>query len=104
MSNARQFKSRIMFAFVVTILVFSMFAESSVSQSPDERPKTYIIPMEDWTRNDDVNAIRLVNMLLEEEVPVYWALDQFTVGGTTYPAGTFYIKTPFSTRLDISSD
>jgi glutamine amidotransferase-like uncharacterized protein len=104
MSNARQIKSRIMFAFVVTILVFSMFAESSVSQSPDERPKTYIIPMEDWTRNDDVNAIRLVNMLLEEEVPVYWALDKFTVDGTTYPAGTFYIKTPFSTRLDISSD
>jgi glutamine amidotransferase-like uncharacterized protein len=43
-------------------------------------------------------------MLLEEEVPVYWALEEFSVGGTTYPAGTFYIKTPFNTRLNISSE
>jgi glutamine amidotransferase-like uncharacterized protein len=73
------------------------------SNAQAETPRTFIIPMEDWIKNDDVGAIEIVNQLLEEEVPVMWAQDSFTAGGVTYPAGTFYFQTPFTTRLGVSS-
>ena len=73
------------------------------SAAQAETPQTFIIPMEDWIKNDDVGAIELVNQLLEEEVPVMWAQDSFTAGGVTYPAGTFYFQTPFTATLGVSS-
>ena len=67
---------------------------------------TYIISMDrsstDWIRVNDQNVIRLVNQLLEAGVDVQWALDDFSVGNHSYPAGTFYIQTPFTTETGIS--
>ncbi len=83
---------------IAAVILFSTVMVSQTSAQADT-PATYIIPMEDWIRNDDVGVIRLVNMLLEEEVPVMWAQEAFTAGGVTYPAGTFYFQTPFTTRL-----
>ncbi|MHA1410588.1 MAG: hypothetical protein ACTSQY_09850, partial [Candidatus Odinarchaeia archaeon] len=65
---------------------------------------TYIIPLEDWIMNDDLQAFRLINILLEENVTVQWAQESFTVGGVTYPAGTMFIETPFTTKRGITSD
>jgi len=103
MNKFTQSKLKLWVSFEAIVLISSMFLGINFLQSPDEQPKAYIIPMEDWVKNDDVNTIRLINILLDEDVSVYWALDEFTVGGTTYPAGTFYIKTPFTTRHGVSS-
>ncbi len=99
-----QIRSKMLVAIVATVLVSSLFLRTNFVALSTGQPTTYIIPMEDWIRNDDVNAIRLINMLLQEDVPVFWALESFTVGGTTYPGGTFYVKTPFTTRLGVSSE
>lgn len=104
MSEILQTKKTTLVLFMATVVISSMFLRTGILQSENDQPSTYIIPMEDWIRNDDVNAIRLVNALLEEGVPVYWALEEFAAGGTTYPAGTFYIKTPFTTRHGVSSE
>jgi glutamine amidotransferase-like uncharacterized protein len=104
MSGTMQTKKMLLASLIAAVMIFSMFVRTNIVQSQNEQPTTYIIPMEDWIRNDDVNTIRLINALLEEDVPVNWALEQFTVGGTTYPAGTFYIKTPFTTRHGVSSE
>jgi len=104
MSEILQTKKTVLVLFMAAVMISSIFLRTNILQSENGQPRTYIIPMEDWIRNDDVNAIRLINALLEEGVPVYWALDEFTVGGTTYPAGTFYIKTPFTTRHGVSSE
>lgn len=104
MSGVKQVKPVMMFSLLATVLISSMLVGTNIFQSEGEQAKTYIFPMEDWVKNDDVNTIRLINVLLEEEVPVYWALDQFTVDGNTYPAGTFYVKTPFTTRQGVSSE
>lgn len=88
-------------------LVFALTAPTVSLITPYARGQgdlTYIIPLEDYLRNDDIAAIRLVNTLLEENVTVHWAMEPFTVGGVAYPAGTFYIETPFTTRNNISSD
>jgi len=103
MSDILQTKKTVLVLFMAAVMISSIFLRTNIRQSENGQPRTYIIPMEDWIRNDDVNAIRLVNALLEEGVPVYWALEEFTVGGSTYPAGTFYIKTPFTTRHGVSS-
>mgnify|MGYP005831103577 CR=1 FL=1 len=87
-------------AFALTVPTFAMIAPYTKAQGN----VTYIIPLEDYMKNDDIAAIRLVNTLLEENVTVKWAMEPFTVGGTTYPAGTMYIETPFTTRNGISSD
>ncbi|MHA1835875.1 MAG: BPL-N domain-containing protein [Candidatus Odinarchaeia archaeon] len=65
---------------------------------------TYIIPLDDWVLNDDLQAFRLVNILLEENVTVKWAQESFTANGITYPAGTIFIETPFTTKRGLSSD
>ena len=104
MNGIMKAKKTVLVLFIAAVMISSMFIGTHSVRSQEEQPNTYIIPMEDWVRNDDVNAIRLINALLEEDVPVYWALDEFTVGGTTYPAGTFYIKTPFTTRRGVSSE
>lgn len=93
---------RLLVLIIAAAMMFSMVMIPP-SSAQAEAPRTYIIPMEDWVRNDDVGAIKLVNMLLEEEVPVYWAQEAFTAGGVRYPAGTFYFQTPFTTRLGVSS-
>ena len=87
MSKMMQVKSKLLVAAVTVILVSSLFMSANFVASSNGQPTTYIIPMEDWIKNDDVNAIRLVNLLLQEDVPVSWALDSFTVGGTTFPPG-----------------
>jgi glutamine amidotransferase-like uncharacterized protein len=104
MTALAQVKRVLLVSFAVTMIMVSLLAETCVVQSQDEHPRTFIIPMEDWIKSDDVNTIRLINILLEEDVPVYWALDSFIAGGVTYPAGTFYIRTPFTTRHGVSSD
>jgi len=88
---------------LAVLLVFPVFAANNFFAKSQANP-TYIIPMEDWVKNDDMAAIKLVNQLLELGVPVKWAQEPFTVGGATYPAGTFYIETPFTTNNNISSD
>ena len=104
MNGLKKTKKIVLVLFIAAVMISSMFIRTHSVLSQDEQSKTYIFPMEDWIRNDDVNTIRLINILLEEDVPVYWALDKFTVGGSTYPAGTFYIKTPFTTRHGVSSE
>jgi glutamine amidotransferase-like uncharacterized protein len=95
---------KIILAFAVTFAIalpgFTAFANFANAQGDP----TYIIPLEDWVLNDDVAAIRLVNVLLEENVTVKWAQESFTVGGLTYPAGTIFIETPFTTSQGITSD
>lgn len=54
-------------------------------------------------RNDKA-AIRLINKLLEEGVPVQWALEEFQAGDRSYPAGTFFIQHPFHIKRSISCD
>jgi len=103
MNRLTRTKTTILVAFAIAVIGFSLFLTNDIS-SQDGQPRTYIIPMEDWVHNDDVGAVRLINILLEEGVPVYWALEPFTVGGTTYPAGTFYVNAPFATRSGISCD
>lgn len=67
-----------------------------------------LIPLDqhatDWILSDDNAIIRLVNEMLEDGVPVQWALKDFTVDGETFPAGTFYIPTPFVTNEGMTSD
>jgi glutamine amidotransferase-like uncharacterized protein len=104
MSKIMRIKPKMLVSFLAVVLISSTILRTDFLESSEDQPKTYIIPMEDWIRNDDVNTIRLINILLDESVPVYWALGEFTVSGTTYPAGTFYIKTPFITRHNISSE
>ncbi len=101
--KVKQIRPRMLVSFLAIVLLSTMFVGTNLAQPADDQPRTYIIPMEDWIRNDDVNTIRLINILLDEDVPVFWALDDFTVGGTTYLAGTFYIRTPFTTRHGVSS-
>ncbi len=104
MNGIMKTKKTVLVLFIAAVMISSMFIGTHSVISQNEQSNTYIFPMEDWIRNDDVNTIRLINILLEEDVPVYWALEEFTVGGTTYPAGTFYIKTPFTTRHGVSSE
>ncbi|MGA2309179.1 MAG: BPL-N domain-containing protein [Candidatus Bathyarchaeia archaeon] len=104
MNNVTHNRSKILVLIVSIVLISALFLRINAVQLSDGQATTYIIPIEDWIKNDDTSAVRLVNMLLQEEVPVYWALSNFTVAGTTYPAGTFYIRTPFTTRLGVSSD
>jgi len=104
MNGIMKTKKTVLVLFISAVMISSMFTGIHSVLSQNEQSNTYIFPMEDWIRNDDVNTIRLINILLEEGVPVYWALAEFTVGGTTYPVGTFYIKTPFTTRHGVSSE
>jgi len=103
MDKVKKIKVTMMTSFLIAFILLTAFTGINL-QAADNEAKTYIIPMEDWIRNEDINAIRLVNVLLEEDVPVYWALEPFMVGGSSYPAGTFYIKSPFITRKGVSSD
>jgi glutamine amidotransferase-like uncharacterized protein len=104
MIQLTRFKKIAIVALLAAIIILPVFAEQRSIPASNGQATTYIFPMEDWIRNDDVNTIKLINILLDEDVPVYWALDNFTVGGTVYPAGSFYIKTPFITRRGVSSD
>jgi glutamine amidotransferase-like uncharacterized protein len=104
MNGIMKIKKTVLVLFIAAVMITSIFIRTHSVLSQNEQSNTYIFPMEDWVRNDDVNTIRLINILLEEGVPVNWALEEFTVDGTTYPAGTFYINTPFTTRQGVSSD
>ncbi|MFX0068724.1 MAG: hypothetical protein ACFE7I_06595 [Candidatus Hodarchaeota archaeon] len=97
-------KNRIMIGLFLALAVSMPSVSISLMFASAQTDPTYIIPLDDWILNDDVAAIRLVNQLLEENVTVMWAQESFTVGGATYPAGTMYIETPFTTRHGISSD
>ncbi len=105
-------KKTISVLLVIGLVAFVLFQTNlySSAQSIDDSSDngTYIISLDkealDWIRIDDTSAINLINQLLEEEVPVSWALEDFKVGGTNYPAGTFYIETPFTTRKGIKSN
>lgn len=102
MSGTGRIKMAVLASMIIVLLSFSMFPMHDPSSGTQST--TYIIPMEDWIQNSDVNAIRLVNTLLEANVSVYWALDSFSAGGNTYPAGTFYIPTPFTAMNGLSSN
>ncbi|MFB3765188.1 MAG: BPL-N domain-containing protein [Methanotrichaceae archaeon] len=58
----------------------------------------------DRMAKSDKAAIRLINKLLENDVPVQWALEEFQAGDRSYPAGTFFVQPPFRIKQGISYD
>ncbi len=97
-------KGKLILGLVLALLFsFSPLLAAIPAFSNGDDNTTYIIPLDDL-ENDDIAAIRLVNQLLEENVTVKWAQEPFTVGTTTYPAGTMFVETPFTTRHNMSSD
>ena len=59
-------------------------------RDPDSRdPRGYILPAD---QPDFPTATELVNALLENGVIVHRATRDFTVGGTSYPAGSYVVK------------
>ena len=103
MKKTRKTLVSLILAVALILGLSTMFASATA-----EETGAIIIPMEcssvDWIRSDDKEAIKLINALLEEDVPVHWALKDFEVGGKTYPAGTFYIPTPFTTKGGLDQD
>ncbi|MFX0096894.1 MAG: BPL-N domain-containing protein [Candidatus Hodarchaeota archaeon] len=97
-------KNKIMVSLFLALAVSIPLVSVSLMFASAQTDPTYIIPLDDWILNDDIAAIKLVTQLLEENVTVMWAQESFTVGGATYPAGTMYIETPFTTRHGVSSD
>ena len=60
-------------------------------RTPELRdPRGYIIPSD---QPDFLTAIKFVNALREVNVAVHRATREFTVAGTSYPAGSFVVKT-----------
>lgn len=97
---------RIALLLVLGAMSLGLFSVVSVGVLAGDSGGTFIISMDrssiDWLRSNDQNVIRLVNQLLEEGVAVQWALDDFDVGNDRYPAGTFYVQTPFTTGTGLS--
>ncbi len=71
-------------------------------------PVSYLISLDerssDRTGGGDQAAIRLINRLLEEGVPVQWAQEQILAGERSYPAGTFFLSLPFKIESKIPCD
>jgi hypothetical protein len=60
-------------------------------RTPELRdPRGYIIPAD---QPDFLTAIKFINALREVNVTVHRATSDFTVSGTSYPAGSFVVKT-----------
>lgn len=53
------------------------------------KPKAYVIPM---IQHDPLTTVKMINTLLLSGVEIKQASKDFTVGRTTYPAGTFLIS------------
>jgi glutamine amidotransferase-like uncharacterized protein len=95
---------RLALLLLVCVFVTAFALAGSNTAVAASNAKTYIIALDkDYSaRWDDQAAIKLVNQLLEQGVPVRWALQGFQAGDEHYPAGTFFIKTPFTTASGIS--
>ena len=93
---------------VLTALVWSGVSAAASTGQGKGHAKTYIISLDNKgsrsSQSDENAAIKLVNQLLEQGAPVQWALEGFRAGGHSYPAGTFFLQTPFQTTDGISSD
>jgi len=63
-------------------------AREAISHGVSEPPYAFIVPP---TQHDDVAARKMVALLLRHGVEVQRAVAPFTVGYTTYPAGTIVI-------------
>lgn len=90
---------------ICLILCAAVLLSAVLIQSGSTKTKnsgTIIIPFDetniDWMRANDTEIIKLVNTMLEDDVPVQWALKDFQVDGKTYPAGTMYICLPFESE------
>ena len=81
MKKTRKTLVSLILAVALILGLSTMFASATA-----EETGAIIIPMEcssvDWIRSDDKEAIKLINALLEEDVPVHWALKDFE-----YPRG-----------------
>src|SRR5213596_3093137 len=61
-------------------------------------PRGYIIPSD---QSDFLTATKFVNALIRNGVTVLRAASQFTVGGKTYPSGSYVIKTAQAFRPQV---
>lgn len=62
-----------------------------ILQSPDKRdPRGYIIPA---TQKDFATAVKFINALVKNGITIHRATSQFSVGGKSYPAGSYVVMT-----------
>jgi hypothetical protein len=63
----------------------------AILQKPETRdPRGYIIPSD---QKDFPTAVKFINALVKNGITIHRATNQFTVGGKTYPAGSYVVKT-----------
>lgn len=71
----------------------------SVLQAPDQRdPRGYVIPAD---QADLPTAIAFLNVLIKSGVDVERATSAFVVGGKTYPAGSYVVKSGQAYRAQV---
>lgn len=68
----------------------SKFYDSVLKNPALRDPRGYIIPAD---QPDRATAVRFVNALINTGIVVHEATAAFTVAGTTYPAGSFVVRT-----------
>ncbi|HKB90504.1 MAG TPA: M14 metallopeptidase family protein, partial [Opitutaceae bacterium] len=70
-----------------------------VLHDPAKRdPRGYILPSD---QDDFPTAVKFVNVLLKAGVTVHKATDSFQVGGKTYPAGSYVVKSAQAFRPEV---
>ena len=74
-------------------------AYTSIMRSPTDRdPRGYIISAD---QPDFLTATKFVNALIKNGIAIERAIEDFTVNGKTYPAGSFVVKTAQAFRPHI---
>jgi hypothetical protein len=103
--NVKRASVRIVLLLVLCVILALAFGGLSQA-TPKDSTATYLLSLDKpfSAKVDDQAAIKLVNELLGQGAPVEWALEDFQAGDETYPAGTFFLETPFETTSGISSD
>ena len=106
--NVKRSSMRIAFLLVLSVVLTALVWSGASLAAPTGLTKTYIISLDKTgpysSQVDEKAALKLVNQLLEQGAPVQWALEGFQAGGRSYPAGTFFLETPFQTPNGISSE
>jgi hypothetical protein len=62
-----------------------------VMRSPDKKdPRAFIIPAD---QSDFPTAVKFVNALIGSGIQIHMAVNEFTINGKKYPAGSYVVKT-----------
>jgi hypothetical protein len=106
MTTKRSWSVRISVVLALCVIL-SLVSSGLAAAAPGRTTTTtYIISLDkDYSRKfDEQSTFKLINQLLDMGAPVKWALKDFRAGNERYPAGTFFLQTPFQTTSGFSSD